>query len=150
MAVAAAEADERAHPARRVGDEADVAGQRLAGVASSPFGSGSVDGIDRRLRAGDHRRHVVSGRGLGGHVVEVAAQAGDERQVRPQPPLVLREQRDVAQAGVRHAHRVARHGGPSGIGAGSTTGAGPRGPSTTWPTSEVVVLVVRRSLLLSR
>ena len=40
-------------------------------------------------------------------------------------------------------------GGPSGIGEGSTTGAGPRWPRTTWPTSEVWVLVERRSLLLS-
>ena len=33
---------------------------------------------------------------------------------------------------------------------GKTTGDGPRGPTATWPTIEVCVLVNRRSLLRSR
>ena len=40
--------------------------------------------------------------------------------------------------------------GPSATGDGNTTGAGPRAPSTTCPTIDVVVVVVRWSLLRSR
>ena len=62
----------------------------------------------------------------------------------------LREHRDVAKAGIRHTHRMRHAWRPQLHQGRKTTAAGPRAPFTTCPTIDVVVLVVRRSLLRSR
>ena len=48
---------------------------------------------------------VVARRRFARDVVEIAAQSSDQRQIRTQTPFVLREDGDVAQAGVRNADR---------------------------------------------
>ena len=143
MTVAAAEADERADAAAGVGDEADVAGERVPRVGGA-VRIGQRRRIDRRVGAGDDGRDVVARRRFGRHVVEVAAQAGDERQVRHRA-------RHSSCANTATSRRLASgtrtgcatEGGPSWTGAGNTTGAGPRWPSATCPTIDVVVDVVR-------
>ena len=107
MAVAAADAHERAERAAGIAHQAEIAGERVArdGLAVHV---GQRRRIDGRRRARHHRRHVVAGCVLGGHAVEVAAQAADDRQLRGDPPFVLREHGDVAERGVGHAHRTRR------------------------------------------
>ncbi len=104
MTVAAAEPDERVDLAAGVGDDADVTRDRLA-VDRLAVHVGQGRRVDGRHRARHHRRDVVAGRVLGVDPVEVGAQAADDRDVRRDAPLVLREHADVTKRRVRHPHR---------------------------------------------
>ncbi len=63
--------------------------------------------VDGRHGPAHHRLDVIARGGLRRHVVAIAAQAGNDRHVGQHLPLVLGEQRDVGQTGIRDAHRPA-------------------------------------------
>ena len=148
MTITATDPNERIEAAAAIPNQPDVAGQGLTRVGRA-CGIRQGCGIDRRNRSGHDRGDVVSRRRFGRDVVKVAAHAADNRELRVNLPLVLGEDPDVAQAGVRHPHGMGDDRSAELYRGREYFRRRAARPRATRPTSDVVVVVTRRSLLRS-